>query len=186
MAAKKKEYAAAGSTEGDVKDPVTGTTGDPSLMKFAREHGDKARYERLQSELGDTKARLAKIEGEKRQAERFSKLQVLRTERGYVFDMEKELGRAAKMSDDQFNEHVETIVENYQRAPIGERPLFTPSIDEPTERSNKALYAKATEISARMLRQPQRDERGNPKHVTFDECLELARKEVGSTPTKTK
>lgn len=84
---------------------------------------EKAKYARLEEENKALAARVGKIEQEKRDTERYSKLSELR--QTYALDLKKEVERTKELTDAQFVRHLECIVENYARIPIG-ASLFVP------------------------------------------------------------
>lgn len=84
-----------------------------------------AKYAR---ELADTRTRLQHIERERDGAKRYAKLSELRSE-GFAFDIERQAERCdpSKMTDQQFEDHVVDIHENYEKVPLASNhgPLRT-------------------------------------------------------------
>ena len=170
----KKPYAA-GGVEGT---PVN--TGAGTVSKFHRDSAEKARFAKLEARLEAAEAKAAKAELRERTADRYSKLTSLRMTEGYVLDLDKEIDRAEKMTDAQFDEHVECIRENYQKAPIGERMLFTPPIPHDGSKGAKAekeLYEKAKKIHSEKSR--------TGVHCTWHDCMREAQASAATT-VKTK
>jgi len=118
-----------------------------------------AEIERLQRELDAERA-------ERINAQRNATLVALRQQ--YAFDLTREMERCRwpKMTDEQFQEHVECIRENYRRIPVGERlPVFqSPS---PME-FQREQYSEEDRRRARELVLRER-ERG--VELTFEEAL---------------
>lgn len=140
MAGKRQKY----MSDDDPDDQLTNV--DP-YQKSNREDQRqmKSHYAKLQTDLVDARDRLQKIETEKATTERYSKLQTKRLE--YVFEMDKEVERcsADKMTDAQFEDHLDVMVENYQRIPIsGSVPaLYAPDHALQTSKEGDAeRYAK--------------------------------------------
>jgi hypothetical protein len=117
-----------------------------------------AQIERLQQELEAERA-------ERINAQRQATLVALRQQ--YAFDLTREMERCAwpKMSDAQFEEHVQCIRENYRRIPIGERwPILpSPPMDVQPEQYSEDQRRRARELVLR--------ERERGVELTFEEAL---------------
>ena len=177
------DYTAEGSAEdpSDGKPTDDANVADPALMKFGKEHGmsEKERYARIerqnreqQSQLTDMKSRLdradkkfAHADNEKRQAQRYSRLQSLDQE--YAFDLDDEAVYCNGLNDAQFESHVERIVANYSRIPI-DVSVYAPELENPTTEK----YQRETSDKARNMCLRRRDK---GEDVSFDECLEEIR-----------
>ena len=138
---------------------------------------DRERYARLEGEVQELKARLAKTENEKTQADRRAKLQALR--RVHAFDMDKEIERCSKMNDEQFVDHCGVILEHYQRIPVDSSVYSPESGDLPpsgqtpeeTERYSRQVKERAVAIVM--------EERGKGNDgYAYESALERARAEV--------
>lgn len=96
--------------------PAGGSVMDPEKMKYSR-------LERQVQEVAVTNKQLqAQLQTERAarvNAERYSKLAQLHAE-GFSFDLEKNRERVqySKMSDEVFNNHIETLMESAPHAPI--------------------------------------------------------------------
>lgn len=149
--------------------------------KFSRQEQrlEKARYARIESENKQLRERIEKLEArsaqsdtERRKAERYSKLNEL--SRVFTLDPAKELSRTEKFNDEQFEEHLDCIAENYSRIPVGQRLYVPPEIDadryakkDGGGRANADEARRATELAMKYQREG--------KAVAFDECLREVR-----------
>jgi type IV secretory pathway VirB10-like protein len=105
------------------------------------------KYSRMAAELDQLRRQVAAVEGQLKQertqrvnVERYSALAELRRTR--LFDLDKEAERCdyAKMSDEQFAAHLETIEQNYREIPLG---VPVPSFDLPAAHAPGRPGAKA-------------------------------------------
>jgi len=133
-----------------------------------------ARYSKMQSELdalkadnAKTKAELDLAKGERRKAERYSRLQAAST--CHVIDLEEEVKRAEKMDDDRFEDHMKVIVEHYERIPVN-GSIFVPEEiggQVMTEKYKRDTSRKATDLVIR--------ERAAGREMSFETALEQVR-----------
>lgn len=107
------------------KPPQQDAGGDPNQPPFAKEKKPMADNDKYSAEAGfkALEARIEALEAEKNSlkakligSERYSKLASLKSE-GYELNLDKELSRVSKQSDEEFTEHVETIKEHYRKSP---------------------------------------------------------------------
>lgn len=128
----------------DTGEPDEPDGGDPEKKeKYAmalQNVGEKARYARIERENAELKQRVSKIENDKREAERYSKLNELR--RDYALDLEKEKARVKTMTDEQFVSHLECIVENYSRIPVGAGLYVPDSIESRESHEQQERYSR--------------------------------------------
>lgn len=122
------------------------------LRDAKAEHAQAEKYARLEGEVERLRVQLQAEQAHRLNAERYSRLYELRQQ--FAFDLDKEVERceAAKMSPEQFEDHMAIIRENYQRLPVGHR-LPTgelPPSGAQTERYQKELTEKAVAICERM------------------------------------
>lgn len=173
----KTHYTADGSAE----DPAAGKptedadVADPALMKFAREQREErreqnAKYAKLAEENNTLKGRLDGMDHERRTADRTVRLTRLAFH--YAMDPKKELDRCVKMSDPQFEDHLDVITENYGRIPVDAPQLHIEALDPPdermTEKYRRDTSEKAMEYALR--------ERAKDNEVSYEEALEHVRK----------
>lgn len=155
-------------------------TDDPNKDKngmamYSRE-GERERYARLEREHKELQARLSVIENGKRQAERYSKLQGLRSE--HAFDLKKEAERCSKLTDQQFLDHVVCIRENYAKIPAG-MGLPVAVGEHYTEPGEKDKYARRVSERALEIALAGID---FGKHVSYEQARAEAVKELGPEP----
>lgn len=134
----------------------------PDADRYRRERDTiKARYAKLEAENTVLKSQVEKIAVEKRQAERYSRLNEL--QQTHILDIEEEQGRSASMTDSQFDAHCELIVNRYQRNLVGARllPMGKPEKLEPED-------AKKAERAKKVLEKFNRYQRDG-KYKTWDE-----------------
>lgn len=162
-----------GKTEGEQPDTTAGTA--PAVDPDKDKPDLVAQYSRLSSELevmraekAALEARVGKAEADRRNVERYSRLSELRA--NYAFDLDKEAKRCGPLSDEQFAEHCDSIVENYSRIGAGEM-IRVPGLERPeaarTE-TEKQRYARSTVDEAVRIVQDARDRGENP---SFNEVL---------------
>lgn len=165
------------------------TATEPDKFSRQEQRLEKARYARIEAENKALKDRLDKLEArnaqsdsDRRKTDRYSKLSEL--SRHYQFDPKKEAARTEKLDDEQFENHLDAITENYQRIPVGQR-LYVPSEIEPTRYSRDSEgpqkgRASASESEAAIALATKYQREG--KAVSFDDALrevrESAKKET--------
>lgn len=137
---------------------------------------EKARYARIEQEATALRKEVDQIKAEKRETERYSKLNDLR--RDYSLDIEKEKARVKGMTDAQFVDHLTCIVENYSRIPIG-ASLFVPdtieSRDSQIEQERYALDVKERAMSL------VNEERSKGNHgYTYEQARSIAITELAA------
>jgi len=122
------------------------------LKDAKAEHAQAQKYARLEAEVEHLRTQLQEEQAHRLNAERYSRLYELRQQ--FAFDLDKEVERcqAAKMTPEQFEDHVALIRENYQRLPVGHRlPAGQlPPSGAQSERYQKELAEKAVAICERM------------------------------------
>lgn len=139
------------------------------------EHQQK--YSRLEAENRATKAmlanmeqRLAKAEKEKRTSERYSRLTT--AAQAHVLDVDAEMKRAEKMTDEAFDDHMQVVIEHYERIPvnIGAGAIYVPDNvagEKPmTDKYRKDCSRKAVDFVAA--------ERAAGRNTTFEAALKKA------------
>lgn len=175
MAGKRARYGAAegSAEEGDPGNPTdNGTVVNDSVAYSRSRNGSRvdhaAKYARLEREHRQVKDRLSKLEAEKRSVYRRSRLNE-KLAVGFCFDIDDELDLTSGMTDQQFDTHVDRVVEKYERVPLSMHhpPLSTP--DLPAERAKNDRYARerSDKISKYILRER---EKGNA--ITWEEAAE--------------
>lgn len=158
------------------------TSSSVEVAKYRRQLSDlEARNKALESQV-------AGIKRDKVLLERYSKLSSLQAE-GYKFvdrkdasgkvisGLDHEMNRVAKMSDQQFNDHVTVIVENYQKldVPIGRFPGV--SALTPEEEAHDEQVSKASQEAASRVEKYRRE----GKKATFKDEFESICRERGIT-----
>lgn len=143
---------------------------------------EKIRYAKLEKDLADERAariatekRLEKIESESRDKERYSRLRELSTT--HTMNLAKEFESAKGMTDDQFVSHLERIVENYSRIPVG-TSLHVPETieDADVERYRRECVQEAMEEVTKA--------RAAGNHgVKYDDCLRAAQAKRKAPPS---
>ena len=114
MATKRRRYMEGGGSDSqDLPIPNGEEDREDNYSRRDASRADKIRYQRIEQENKNLARRVEKIEEEKRRSVRSAKLQALRYER--VFDVDAECKRCSGMTDDQFQDHLDVIVENYAR-----------------------------------------------------------------------
>lgn len=176
----KMEYeAASGTVDENDKPTKDADVADPGLMKFSRLKSDfeaqKKNYSRLEERNKSLETRLAKVEGDKRNVERYSVLSNLQAS-GYQFDVDAEAKRVAGYDDDRFRDHVEIITEHYSRIPLASHvpAIYAPELDRPQgnqEKYKKNRAERAVSICS------QEHAKGNK--ISYDEALKQAEVELG-------
>ncbi len=127
-----------GKIEPEGDPPATG-----SVEKNARA-GQPDKYEKIAKELA---GRVAELEAKNVAVTRNAKIDALRET--YAFDAAKVKQRAAKMTDDQFNDWVADASEHYQRIPAGESlGLQTPTPGRITPAFTAADRNRAVDLAA--------------------------------------
>lgn len=162
--------------------PAEGDVSDPSLMKFSRVARQQStmqdKYARMETQYRAMKARLDKIEGDKRHAERYSKLLTLQ-QQGFEVDVDDEMERTKAYDPARFSDHLDTIQRYGRRIPVaGAVPslFMDPELDRgATQQSEK--YAKKRSDTAVRICQTERAKNNN---ITFEEALQLADKQLVS------
>lgn len=161
--------------------------------KFSRQEQrlEKARYARIEAENKELRQRIEKIEArnstieaERRQTDRYSKLSDL--SRSFVLDPAKEMERTKGYSDEQFENHLDCIVDNYSRIPVGQR-LYVPESVEPSRysRSGEGVQkGRATAEEVRSATELATKYQREGKAVTFDDCLSEIRNAGKATTAK--
>lgn len=179
-----------GDEEEDKDDYAGEECEDEEKEKMAKRNAtnvEVAKYRRQVSDLEqknkELAERFAKMEKDKILAERYSKLSALQSE-GYRFPDRKvadklvagidhEMSRAARMSDEQFNDHLMVIVENYQKhdVPMGRLPGTTIS---PEEESTAEKIAQASNKAAEIVEKYRREGKTTTYKAEFEaQCKEL-------------
>ena len=144
---------------------------DPALMKFSKLRGNlrktRASYAKLRRANAGMQERLQRIEQEKTAAQRFSKLQSLAME--YSIDLVKESDRSGGMTEEQFEDHLDVIAENYSRIPLADRTpqLFAPDLTPDTAKTVKYQKENADKAVAYCLR-----ERSKGNNISYAEAIE--------------
>ncbi len=151
-----KPYQAGGIVAGSVEEkpansaPAVGEVrGDgmpkPDAEKYARVNAEN---QRLRAENAELTEKLNSEHGHRVNAQRKARLVQL-ANTGYTFDVDSHAERCqySKMSDEQFEQHVDTIVELAPANPIGRRlyvPPETPTaIPSRTKEGGKERYSKS-------------------------------------------
>lgn len=124
----------------------------------------KVRYQASEDKLKAVEARVQMAEHTATNTVRQAKLKELR--RNFKFDLDKQVEKCAadKMNDTQFGEHLDGIVENFQRIPV-DLDLFVPALDDEAEtkqRNERDVVSAAVKYAADMSRQG--------KYVSYDEA----------------
>ena len=162
-----------GSSEGDrIGHPTEDAdVADPALMKFSKLRGNlrktRASYAKLRRANAGMQERLQRIEQEKTTAQRFSRLQSLAME--YSLDLVKESDRSGGMTEEQFEDHLDVIAENYSRIPLADRTpqLFAPDLTPDTAKTVKYQKENADKAVAYCLR-----ERSKGNNISYAEAIE--------------
>lgn len=162
-----------GSSEGDrIGHPTEDAdVADPALMKFSKLRGNlrktRASYAKLRRANAGMQERLQRIEQEKTTAQRFSRLQSLAME--YSLDLVKESDRSGGMTEEQFEDHLDVITENYSRIPLADRTpqLFAPDLTPDTAKTVKYQKENADKAVAYCLR-----ERSKGNNISYAEAIE--------------
>jgi hypothetical protein len=151
--------------------PAPGVSSPPSDDKDKDAYAlatEKAKYANLEAEYVALRTQFDAERGERRKAERYSKLQELRTT--FAFEMDKEVARCVPMSDEQFVAHLGVITENYQRIPVG-ASIYVPPLDKPeppkTEKYSRDVCEKAVKIADDLRK-------SGAKEIVWDDCLKRA------------
>lgn len=156
------------------------TSSNLEVAKYRRQLSD------LESRNKALEAQVAGIQRDKALVERYSKLASLQAE-GYKFadrkdssgkvisGLDHEMNRVAKMSDQQFADHVTVIVENYQKldVPIGRFPGV--SALTPEEEAHDEQVSKASQEAASRVEKYRRE----GKKATFKDEFESICRERG-------
>ena len=162
-----------GSVEGERsgKPSESGDVAATDLMKFSKLRGSlrktRSSYAKLRREHAGMQERLQKIENEKVTAQRFSRLQSLAME--YSLDLVKESDRSGAMTEEQFEDHLDVIAENYSRIPLADRTpqLFAPDLTPDTAKTAKYQKENADKAVAHCLR-----ERSKGNNISYAEAIE--------------
>lgn len=135
---------------------------------------EKARYEKIESELKELREEAAKAKAEKVQAERYSKLSDLQHE-GFNLDPKEEVDFTKDFTDEQFETYLDRIPKRYSRIPLENvvPRLHTPDLESPKQRADdekKQKYSRrAIEIATAAA--------NAGKTISAAEAFELALKE---------
>jgi hypothetical protein len=142
----------------------------------------KEQYGETGHRLKDLEAEVAKLKKEveteralRINAERYSKLADRRQHFVLNLDKEKERCRYGRMSDEQFDDHLQTIEDNYQRIPVGETlSLHGRGVDAavmasmPHSEAEKLRYSKEDSAEAVKLCV---DKAGSGEGLSFEAAL---------------
>lgn len=168
-----KEEGGAGPVETEPKaekeaamNPAVPAKKDPATAGYSADEmrDQKVRYQELETKHVALASRVEAAENKATNTVRVAKLKELR--RNFKFDLDKQVEKCAadKMNDTQFGEHLDGIVENFQRIPI-DLDLFVPALDDAAEtkqRNEREVVSAAVKYAADMSRQG--------KYVSFDEA----------------
>jgi hypothetical protein len=119
------------------------------VEKYRKEAGDARKeseqYKKdlttLQDHYAKLNERVATIDGERRQAVRYSKLEAL-SNQGYCFEVAEEAKDTADMSDEAFERHITKTVTKYTKVPLN-RSLPIPAAEAYATDEKAQKYAKA-------------------------------------------
>lgn len=181
MAGKRGRYQAETPPDSQEEEPMA-TTDQYSRQ---RDRVERARYAKIEAENKALKerqdaieARLKEADQKAERAERYSKLNELRSA-GVLIDPDTEVERTAKYSRDQFESHLD-FLSTHVAVPMG-ITLPIDGIERPKARGDSApkeLVDKATRYAI------SQREQGNLKY-TYEEALEHVRKEGSNGTVKT-
>ena len=130
---------------------------------------DKKNYSRdAEKEIKELREKLAKIEAEKVKAERYSRLQA--ASQSHVLELDKEIARASKMTDEQFDDHMSVIIDHYQRIPVNV------SITIPEDEHGRPMTEKYRRDTAKKAQDLVIAERNAGRDLSFETALERVRK----------
>lgn len=162
------------------------TTGKPEVKKYSREqyakenaelreryHKAEARATTAEGKLTALESRVAAIEGEKRHAQRYAKLNDL-LNAGYVLELEEELKDAENLNDEQFGRQCDKIVQRYAKAPVG-HAIYVP----PSEKRDGVPRDEKKERYAKQAQEVTLELRGKGKKAEFSEVLDNVTRNEG-------
>lgn len=136
-------------------------------MRYSR-----ASHDRLETEAEKLRDRVARLEDDKRQTERYSKLSTLAAT--YVFDVADEAKHCEAMSDEQFASHL-TRVERYARHDDPTKVGYLPGLTEPVKTGEqKQDESTRRERYSRRAVQLADAARAKGQHLSYDDAHALA------------
>ncbi len=125
-----------------------------------------AKYSR---QVANLEKEVERLRAENSRKDRYSKLTAARE--CHVLDLDKEMKRVENMTDDQFDEHHQTIIDCYQRIPV-EADIYVPANAPNGDRATVEKYAKQT---ARNARDMVIAERRAGRDMSFEDALAKCR-----------
>lgn len=135
--------------------PSGGGDDDDGKQKYSLRHARRD-MERLKGELDTTRRQLANERATRTDAERYTRLQGLRSR--FAFELDEEFGvcKYGAMSDEQFAKHLQRIEANYRPIPVDtELAIFDDigavTMDRPGGTAVRARYSKQLSEQARTV-----------------------------------
>lgn len=157
---------------------------DEPAKRYRRERDDyHQKYQRevaarreAESKLAEVSQKVAVAQGDARKAQRYAKLQELKSD-GYSFDLDEELTDTEALDDDRFSRHCDKIVQRYERIPIGRRIPLEAALPMPTK--SDPQY-ETRERYARQAREETERRRTAGQEVEYFDVLDEITKTAAS------
>lgn len=129
--------------------------GDESTEKYSLRHARRD-MEKLKGELDKTRKQLANERATRTDAERYTRLQGLRSRFAFELDEEFTTCKYGAMSDEQFAKHLQRIEANYRPIPVDYELTIADDIgavtmDRPGGKAERARYSKQLSEQARTV-----------------------------------